>query len=55
MCPACFATIALLAAGVVSTGGVTAATVKLFRDRKTTARISETRKSEVSKDKEKSE
>lgn len=33
MCPDCFAAIALLVTGVVSTGGVTAATVKLLRNK----------------------
>jgi hypothetical protein len=44
MCPECFATIALLVTGVVSTGGVTAATVKLLRHKRTVAQISEARK-----------
>jgi hypothetical protein len=39
MCPACFATMALLVTGVVSTGGVTAATAKLFRNKRTAAKI----------------
>jgi hypothetical protein len=39
MCPECFATIELLVTGIVSTGGVTAATVKLFRNKKTAAKI----------------
>jgi len=54
MCPECFATIALLVTGVVSTGGVTAATVKLLRSKKTAAKISEARKPESHKSKEKS-
>jgi len=53
MCPECFATIALLFTGVVSTGGVTAATVKLLRSKKTAAKISEARKPEFYKSKEK--
>ena len=47
MCPECFATIALLVTGVVSTGGVTAATVKLLRNKKTAAKLSEARKPEL--------
>ena len=39
MCPECFATLALLVTGVVSTGGVTAATVKLFRHQKTASKM----------------
>jgi hypothetical protein len=34
MCPECFLTLALLVTGVVSTGGVTAAAVKIFRTKK---------------------
>jgi hypothetical protein len=41
MCPACFASVALLVTGIVSTGGVTAAAVKLLRNTKTAVRISE--------------
>jgi hypothetical protein len=41
MCPACFASVALLVTGIVSTGGVTAAAVKLLRSTKTPVRISE--------------
>jgi hypothetical protein len=55
MCPECFATIALLVTGVVSTGGITAATVKLFRNKKTAAKISEARKPEFRNSKEKSQ
>jgi hypothetical protein len=44
MCPECFATIALLVTGVISTGGVTAATVKLLRHKRTAAQISAARK-----------
>jgi len=39
MCPECFAAIALLVTGVVSTGGVTVATVKLLRNKKIAAKI----------------
>jgi len=55
MCPECFATIALLVTGVVSTGGVTSATVKLLRNKKTVAKISEARKPEFHNSKEKSQ
>ena len=41
MCPECFTTIALLVTGAVSTGSVAAASVKLFRNRKIAARISQ--------------
>jgi hypothetical protein len=41
MCPACFASVALLVTGIVSTGGVTAAAVKLLRNTKTAVRIPE--------------
>ena len=44
MCPECFATIALLVTGGVSTGGVTVATAKLLRHKRTVAQISEARK-----------
>jgi hypothetical protein len=43
MCPECFANIALLVTGVVSTGGVTAAAVKIFRNKKTAAKLSKIR------------
>lgn len=55
MCPECFATIALLVTGVVSTGGVTAATVKLFRNKKTAAKLSEARTPAINNSKEKSQ
>jgi hypothetical protein len=41
MCPECFATIALLVTGAVSTGSVAAASIKLFRNRKIAAKISQ--------------
>lgn len=41
MCPECFASIALVITGVVSTGGVTAATLKLFRNKKLAAKLSQ--------------
>jgi hypothetical protein len=55
MCPACFANIALLLTGVVSTGGVTAAAVKVFRNRKAASNISEVRNTRIRNFKEKSE
>jgi len=54
MCPECFAAIALLVTGLVSTGGATAATVKLLRHKRTVAQISEARKP-ATNHKEKSE
>jgi len=54
MCPECLASIALLVTGAVSTGGVTAAAFKIFRDRKIAAKISEARKPEFHRSKEKS-
>jgi hypothetical protein len=50
MCPACVASVALLVTGIVSTGGVTAAAIKLFRDKKTAARISDGRDPQFGKD-----
>ena len=41
MCPECFAAIALLITGAVSTGSVAAASIKLFRNRKIAANISQ--------------
>src|SRR5215469_15032959 len=41
MCPECYATIALLVTGVVSTGGVTAAALKIFRHKKLAATSSQ--------------
>lgn len=43
MCPACFASAALLTASVVSTGGVAAVAAKLFRKKKMPAKVSEVR------------
>jgi len=34
MCPACFATLSMMVAGAISTGGVTALAAKAFRRRK---------------------
>ena len=48
MCPECYATIALLVTGVVSTGGVTAAAWKLFRYQQTVNRISQASDQRVS-------
>jgi hypothetical protein len=39
MCPECFATIAVAITGVISTGTATAAVVKLFRNKKVSARF----------------
>jgi hypothetical protein len=39
MCPECYTTIAVLLTGVISTGGATAAAVKIFRSKKTVARV----------------
>ena len=39
MCPECYATIALLVTGVISTGGVTAAVVKIYRGKKTVVKV----------------
>ena len=44
MCPECYAGLALLVTGVISTGGVTAAAAKLFRNHKLADRISQVRK-----------
>jgi len=41
MCPECFATIALVVTGAISTGGVAAASIKLFRSKKIAANISQ--------------
>jgi hypothetical protein len=41
MCPECFAAIALLVTGAVSTGSVAAASIKLFRNRKIVTKISQ--------------
>ena len=41
MCPACFANIALLLTGAISTGGVAAAAIKLFRNKKIAAKSHE--------------
>jgi hypothetical protein len=40
MCPECFATVALLVAGVISAGGVTATTLRFLRHNKPLIRIS---------------
>jgi len=41
MCPECFATIALVVTGAISTGGVAAASIKLLRSKKIAANISQ--------------
>ena len=48
MCPACFASAALLITGVVSTGGVAAIATKLLRKKKAPTRVSEIRNMEES-------
>jgi hypothetical protein len=50
MCPACFASIALLLTGAISSGGVAAASIKLFRSKKFAADLS---KASALKEKEK--
>lgn len=41
MCPECFASIAMLVTGIISTGGVATLTGKLLRKKKAVARMSE--------------
>jgi hypothetical protein len=41
MCPECYATIALLVAGAISTGGVTAAAAKFLRHKRTVQKLSQ--------------
>lgn len=41
MCPACVAAVAVLVAGVVSTGGVAAVAAKLFPNHKPLEKVSE--------------
>jgi hypothetical protein len=41
MCPECFASVAILGTGIVSTGGVAAAAAKLFHFKKTLAKASD--------------
>jgi hypothetical protein len=55
MCPECYANLALFITGVVSTGGVTAAAVRIFRSKKLAAKLSQARKPETQNSKEKSE
>jgi pyrroline-5-carboxylate reductase len=55
MCPECYANIALLLTGVVSTGGVTAAAVRIFHSKKLAAKLSQARKLETQNSKEKSQ
>lgn len=54
MCPECYANIALLITGVVSTGGVTAAAVRIFRSKKLAAKLSQGRKPATQNSEEKS-
>jgi len=44
MCPECFGTLALMIAGVTSTGGVTALLVKFLRARRSAAKFFASRK-----------
>lgn len=41
MCPACIASVALLSTSVVSTGSLAAVAARLFRKKKTPAKVSE--------------
>lgn len=47
MCPECFAGLALLVTGVVSSGGAAALAAKLFHSKKSPAKISEVQISKV--------
>ena len=47
MCPACFANLALLVTGVVSTSSVAAAAIKLIRHGKASAKLLEVRKKKI--------
>jgi len=49
MCPECFVGIALLVTGAISTGGATAAALRILRNHKAAAKISEARKPELHK------
>jgi pyrroline-5-carboxylate reductase len=55
MCPECYANLALLITGVVSTGGVTAAAVRIFRSERLAAKLSQARKPNTQNSKEKSQ
>jgi hypothetical protein len=55
MCPECYANLALLITGVVSTGGVTAAAVRIFRSKRLAAKLSQARKPNTQNSKEKSQ
>jgi len=39
MCPECFASVALLVTGIISTGGVAAVSARLFRKKKQPAKV----------------
>jgi len=41
MCPECFASVALLVTGIVSTGGIAAVSVTLFRKKNQPAKVYE--------------
>jgi len=43
MCPECFAAVALLVTGIVSTGGVAAVAAKLFHGQKPLGKVTEVR------------
>ena len=47
MCPACFANLALLVTGVVSTSSVAAGAIKLIRHRNTSAKLLELGKKKI--------
>ena len=47
MCPACFANLALLVTGVVSTASVAAGAIELIRHRKTSAKLLEVQKKKI--------
>jgi len=47
MCPACFANLALLVTGVVSTSSVAAGAIELIRHRKTSAQLLEVQKKKI--------
>jgi hypothetical protein len=46
MCPECFASIALLVTGIVSTGGVAAVSATLFRKKKRPPKVYEVQNQE---------
>jgi len=50
MCPACIATVALVAASAASTGGLTALVIKKFRPKKVVGRVPTQSKEKEKKD-----